>query len=521
MTSDNGAPTSPAYMGIPAGLLMAGGLILAGIATILWLTWDNVTSMVSVWSRISAYNHCWMILPIALFLAWERRYRLAGLPLQPFWPGIVLLAGFVIAWIVARGAAIMEGQQFAIIGMIQALLLVILGRKIFRAQIFPILYLLLLVPSGGVLLPFLQTVAAKITVILLSLTSIPVYAEQLYIQAPVGLFYVAPGCSGLNFILAALALSMVYADLMYKGWRRKLACVGVWVAVAVLANGIRIFAIIVLAQITDKKLAIVDDHILYGWGFFIIILFGLMWAGKHFANLIHDEPAEPVRILPATAASAALLGAGITALLVIGIPIGYVHSALAAGEAKRGLTIDMPQILGQSRLTGKGELWPQAFQTADLAGLWQYQRNSGTVDLAIGYFWDQWEGHEAASEMNFAAGPESAQVIRRNSVTVELNGAPRILNALAIRSGMREYLVWNWYCAGNHMTKNPFQVQLRTAFEKLRLRDGPAAIFTLLTPDGSDAEQLLKSFLLDLAASGELLSIRQPGTGAARAAVCW
>lgn len=508
-------------MGIPAGLLTAGGLILAGVAAILWLTWDNVTSMVSIWNRNSAYNHCWMVLPIALFLAWERRYRLAGLPLQPFWPGIVLLAGFVLAWIVARGASILEGQQFAIIGMIQALLLVILGRKIFRAQIFPILYLLLLVPSGGFLLPFLQTIATKITVILLSLTSIPFYAEQFYIQLPVGLFFVAPGCAGLNFILAALALSMVYADIMYKGWRRKLACVSIWVAVAVLANGVRIFVILVLAQMTDKKLAIVDDHILYGWGFFIIILFGLMWAGKYFANLIHDESAEPIRIMPATAAPGALLGAGITALLVIGIPIFYVHSALAAGEAKRDLSIAMPQLLGQSQLSGKGELWPQAFQNADLAGLWQYQRNGEKVDLAIGYFWDQWEGHEAASQMNFSTGPESAQIIRRNSVTVELSGAPRILREFTIRAGAREYLVWNWFCAGNHMTQNPFQVQLRTAIEKLQLRDGPAAIFTLMTPDGSDAEELLKSFLLELTASRELLAISQPGAGAARAAVCW
>ena len=49
----------------------------AGISVLTALAWQSVTGMVSIWTNDSAYNHGFFILPIAGFMAWERRHRLA------------------------------------------------------------------------------------------------------------------------------------------------------------------------------------------------------------------------------------------------------------------------------------------------------------------------------------------------------------------------------------------------------------------------------------------------------------
>lgn len=506
---------------MPANLLMAFALIFAGIATVLGLAFDNVASMIDTWSRDSAYNHCWIILPIAGFLAWERRGRVKGLRPQVFWPGFILLAGFTFAWVVARGAAIVEGQQFALIGMILSLFLIILGRKICRAQILPLLYLFLLVPSGSFMLPYLQYIATKSTLFLLSFTSIPIFAEQFYIHTPVGLFFIAPGCAGLNFILAAISLSIVYAELMFVGWLRKLACIVIWVLVAIIANGVRIFAILVLAQITDEKLAIVDDHLLYGWGFFIVILFIMMAVGRRFSNYTPHVIAPPAPIDQAPARLGNLIAAGISAIAVISIPVGYTRAALAPGKAIANLGIDIPQTIGKWKLMEEEKILSNGFRQADLTGVWRYRMDSEPVDLVIGYYWDQWDGHEAASSANNSLGPADAQVVRRLTAARVINGKPRQLREQLIRVGLAEYILWSWYCTGNVMTDNPFTVQMLTSKQKLQRREAPATIITLLTREGQGAHERLETFLMDLAASDESLRIRQPGSDETRAAVCW
>jgi hypothetical protein len=40
---------------------------------------EEVAAATRVWNNSATYNHCWLILPIAGWLAWTRRHRLVGL----------------------------------------------------------------------------------------------------------------------------------------------------------------------------------------------------------------------------------------------------------------------------------------------------------------------------------------------------------------------------------------------------------------------------------------------------------
>ena len=101
---------------------------------------------------------------------------------------------------------------------------------------------------------------------------------------PTGRYHIEPGCAGLNFLLATVALAPLYAYLMYRSAWKRLAAVVIALFLAVVMNGVRIAGIIALTHWSDRKLNIVDDHLLYGWGFFALVLLAAGYVGSFFAD---------------------------------------------------------------------------------------------------------------------------------------------------------------------------------------------------------------------------------------------
>jgi exosortase A len=514
----NPAPASPERR-----LLLSLGFLLTAILVVTGLAWQSVLDMVSVWWNHSAYNHGLFIIPIAAYMAWQRRERIAGLTLEPFWPGLVVVGVFAMAWLLARGASIMEGEQLAYVGIVQGLMLTILGRRIFRAQILPILYLWLMVPTGSFLLYSLQVISSWLTAFFLSFTSIPFYVEEFYFQLPVGLFVVAPGCAGLNFLFAALALSIVYADLMYVGWQRKIICILTWLGVAVLANGVRIFGILVIAELTDMKLAIVDDHLLYGWGFFFIILIGLMMAGQRFSNMPpHKALTSHLEWMPAAAARPATIAtAALASVLIAASIIGYGQLAFSNGTPMTGLTITVPGSPGEWSLASDPVLPERSFANADIRRIWQFDSAAAGVNLSAAFYAAQWDGHEAVADNHLLLADRAIKIIGRASPTPVMNGVPRRVIEETVTTGRGGLLVWRWYCVGSNFTARDIEVRMRTALARLLMRDNAVTVFTLLTQDGAPARGQLTSLMQAISRTGPGVMLADAQGKSTRNLVCW
>src|SRR5438128_899047 len=76
-------------------------------------------------------------------------------------PGaLLLLLPTGAVWLIAKLVGIVEGQQLMIVVSLQALLLAVLGRRIYQVLRFPFLYLFFLVPTGDFLVPYLQDFTA-------------------------------------------------------------------------------------------------------------------------------------------------------------------------------------------------------------------------------------------------------------------------------------------------------------------------------------------------------------------------
>ena len=134
-----------AASGVGAGgtTAAAGALPLALLLTLLPLAayWSTAVSIVEIWARSETFAHGYLIVPISLWLAWQRRERLGEMTPAPFWPALLPLAGCGMLWLLADLGEVQVIRQYAFVAMFPLTALAVLGPRMARVIAFPLLFL--------------------------------------------------------------------------------------------------------------------------------------------------------------------------------------------------------------------------------------------------------------------------------------------------------------------------------------------------------------------------------------------
>jgi exosortase A len=311
-----------------AWLGLAIGLIALGIVFHV-----EIAAAVKTWITSTAYNHCFLVIPIALYLIWDRRASLRGLIAAPM-PVVALLALPIgIVWLAAERLGIMEGRQLAAVSMVEVLFLAMLGRRLWTSVSGPLLYLYLLVPFGEFLTPGLQDITTWFIRHGLNIMGIPAYIDGYVIDIPEGTFFVAEACAGLRFLIASIAFGVLYALLMYRDPMRRALFIVVSVIVPIVANGFRALGIVALGHLLGSTEAAAADHLLYGWLFFSFVILVLIVLGLPFRQDDQPEAASSSPMKPGThpARHGLITGFAVAVLAALApaIALGLDHAATA------------------------------------------------------------------------------------------------------------------------------------------------------------------------------------------------
>ena len=172
-------------------------------------------NMVLHWSLIEDYQHGFIIAPLAIFFAYERRRDLELAQVQSSWLGLIPLAIGLGSLSIGRlGTELMtmrSGFIFTLIGIV----LLLLGRQFFRILAFPLFFLFLMVPLPQSLVNTiafpLQLIAAKFAVLSLQELGIPALVEGNIIHLAHTELFVHEACSGLRSLMALVTLGVVFA----------------------------------------------------------------------------------------------------------------------------------------------------------------------------------------------------------------------------------------------------------------------------------------------------------------------
>lgn len=483
--------------------LAALALALAGLFVAFWGT---VSQMVETWYVSATFNHGFMIVPIVGWLVWERREALEKYAPRPSFVGLVPLFVCVGAWTVANAAAINSGKEFALVGMIQSIVLTVLGWRLVRAMLFPLAFLFFAVPFGDFLVPMLQDVTAVMVVEGLRAIDIPVFLDGVFLTIPSGKFEVAEACSGVRFLIATVALGCLFANMSFRSPLRRAIILVLAVIVPIVANGMRAFGIVYIAYITDHKVAVGVDHLIYGWIFFAIVTVLLLGIGMTFRETDGDNeiymprPSDRAPGRHATGRGFGVAVAGCVALAAAGP--AYADIMLRRGVAEVGTALTAPPAVGDWSMAGKVSTdWRPRFVGADAELMRTYRKGEDEVHLYVAYYTHQRQHAELINSLNTFV--EENRWVRASSgaATADIAGRPLAVKTTRLIGADRGRVVWEWYWIGGRYTSNRLVAKGYEAAAKL-FGTNQAAAAVVVTADfadsPADAARTLQDFVGNL-----------------------
>jgi exosortase A len=262
------------------------GAVWAGLFA---LTASEWRAMARQWWTIDTYNHV-LIVPLILgWLVWLKREELARIAPAVWGPGVIWLSAGLALSLAGRAAEVNLLAQAGAVMAFQGAAIALLGLRAALVLAFPLVYAGFLVPLGDELIPALQHLTARMAIVLTHFSGVPAVIDGLFIDTPGGKFVVAEECSGVKFLIAMVALAVLAGWTGFTRWRPRVVLVIGAALASILANGVRAWGTIFVAQWVGAELAGSFDHIVYGWVFFAIVtaaVLGLAW--RHFDR----EPAE-------------------------------------------------------------------------------------------------------------------------------------------------------------------------------------------------------------------------------------
>lgn len=472
--------------------------VLAGAwALLLVLFRRDTIDLATIYWTNTTFGHCLFIAPVVGWLVWQRRYGLALVRPQGWWPGLALVAAGGLGWLLGDAAGVALFRHAGLVLMLQGTAVGVLGPNVSRALLFPLAYMAFLVPFGDFLEGPLQTITVAMVMPLLHLFSVPASVDGVLITTSNGYFEVAEACSGAKFVIAMIAFGTLVANVCYITWTRRAAFLAMALVVPVIANGLRAFGTIYAAWWTSVEAATGMDHIVYGWFFFAAVMAAVLAIGWKWFDRDPDAAwFDPARLQAAPKARAEASVTALLALTIASLVLGW-SSLIAARAAPLPANIVLPAVPGWHPVAPSAAApWSPHYPGADHFVIGHYADAQGrTVDLAVAVYASQHEGKEL---VGFGIG-----AIRENDRWVRIADLPDLSGGHALRMtgpGRVERVTVSWYRVGDTLTGSDSQVKFETLKIKL-LGGNQAAVAVLLSVEqGADAhaEAAVADFLAAL-----------------------
>ena len=484
-------------------------ILCCSVTLLVAIYWATAASTVALWFR-GPFSHGFLVIPVAAYLAWDRRAHFETLnPTPSFW-ALPLLALLAFVWLLGHLTSTGVVQHFCLVAMFIALVWGALGTAVTRSLLFPLMFLLFAVPAGERLIPTLQDFTARFAVTMLHLSRVPVLLEGHVISIPGGSWRVAEACSGISYLFSSMAVGFLYAGLAYRSWTHRSGFFLASGVVPLLANGLRVYTVILIASLGGTGIAFGIEHYLYGWLFFAMIM-GLLFAvGGRWSEEPQtgratsvNPPSSTRNLVPRRSDHVRASSVWNTALLAT-LGILVVGAAPLAAELLWNQT-DAPQSLlpkpPEVSLPWKAAdrdayAWTPRFATASAEFLQSYDSGNHAVKFYAAHFGASQPDVKLASVGN-RLFDEIWLPTGEGHSTVTVEGQSFQVHETFLRSHESSLIVWNWYWVDGTFTSNDYMAKLLFAKARLLRSDQGYVAFAVATEDQPDqtGAAILRDFL--------------------------
>lgn len=481
-----------------------------------FIYWPTAQSAFQVWINTETFKHCFFVVPIVLFLLWDKKEIFKTIPAVPYLPALLLAPFIGIGWAIAHIASINIGEHLMLVAFFQVIILTMFGYRLYWALLFPFSFLWFLVPFGEYFIPMLQNITTWFSLLFLTLVNIPYYNDGIFISVPNGNFEVAEACAGLRFLIATIVLGCLFAYLFYKSTFRRLLFIVLSFVIPIFANGIRAFGIIFIAYMTDNEYAVGVDHLVYGWFFFAFVLALLIGIGLLFREDTTKEKKDNFEIYASKETQTTtqttikqFIIAAVLALILIVPARFYGH------HLDQLSILDTSQFSSQ-KLTLKSPLtatscpsdWTILFEGSSV--LTQCANlNNQLIQIKIVYYPHQNKDHSLLSFKNQFYDDKSVQWKKTNTFLFEQNNRPIPLNLQTFLKRGEDISIATTYWVNGVFINNKIKIKINQAMAQIKNGYQAGFLVMILLPNAvtnDDAQKEIETILQSLPDLNELFS---------------
>lgn len=252
-------------------------VVAAYFPTFLWM-WDR-------WfASESYYGHGILIPLVSAFIVWQRRSSLKKIKATGDMAGLWVIAAALFVHIICSVLKVAFISGFSLVFVVYGLVLFFFGREMVRNLMFPIFFLLAMIPLPLVLIGNLtvklKLFAAQIATFILNNIGFPSIRDGSIIRMPNSYVAVEAPCSGLRSLISLLTLGVVFSYAMKASYVKKLVVFISSVPIAIATNVMRIVLLGVVNDLYGQKVAMGFVHDASGFLVFAIAFLALLWVSR-------------------------------------------------------------------------------------------------------------------------------------------------------------------------------------------------------------------------------------------------
>jgi len=212
-----------------------------------------IVGLITTWASSAVYSYGFAVAFLSGYMLRTRSATLSALhPTPDYLFGVPTTIAGISILAAGQLGALISVQQASMLVTLAGLTLMLFGRRAFQLVWVPWLYMFMALPIWDPVLsrlrPPSQVLSGGIAVSLLHSIGVPAVHEGTLIVLPNLVLDVLSECSGVNQLLAIVAMTLPAAYLWLDGHARRVTLISIAVAVAYLSNGFRIAVVGFLAH---------------------------------------------------------------------------------------------------------------------------------------------------------------------------------------------------------------------------------------------------------------------------------
>jgi exosortase A len=478
---------------------------LALLLLLLLLYRETVVYLVGLWNelKIGEYGHGYLILAISGYLILRNQRAISPLTPCPNYSALLMILAASLLWMLAVLVDVLVMQSVSLLLLVLAIVWTMLGNQVTGKLLLPILFIGFAIPVWFPLAPVLQELSADVVFRIIRVLGIPAFRQDNEIVLPAGTLSITEACSGLRYLLPAMALGVLYGYLNYRTFLARLAIVLISAGAAILLNIVRVFIVVYLGYVTDMQHPFVDDHLALGWylfgGMLVILLVVDVLVSRHHrpsdpAGAEGNKFSPPVSCGKGKLQQMIILAAG--AMLLSAGPAAVHWVSHEPPLENTRVELELPSGTGGwIGPVGSDNDWMPEYRGA-ISRKEAYRKGNENIELYVGFYPAQKQGEELINDLN-RIGSKGVWHSLNPRGRLYQAGERVVLEQLLERVGGERRLVWYWYRIAGQYTVNAYQAK---ALQVLGLLTGkPQAFVTAISVnidgDVADAREDLGEFV--------------------------